>query len=326
MSASAAAGSASAAAAPAVEAPLAAQAPPDALVDPTLLTALTEWRDSYLASGSEIPEETRLFLAEPSTLRRYLFARKSVDAARKSILETAAWRKGFIQRPLGCPACTRDPKSHCFLPLGLSTVHRRPILYSTQARAADSSDAQLHHVFHVLEHALAAPGAASSFTWIVSFEGFGFFHALQGRVGISAASLLSAHLPERLGKMLLLNPPGVFDVLLAAIRPFADARTMSKVEVVRCAPGPGPPGPAAGRAGPAPTSCRLAKLLEESHDLPPHAAAFVSAAAAMPGTPGSLPPLPAEARPFQLLPPPHAPPPSAATPAAAATTVAAACK
>lgn len=44
----------------------------------------------------------------------------------------------------------------------------------------------------------------------------------------------SDQMPERMGAILLLNPPRLFDVLLAAIRPFVNAKTMSKVSILRC--------------------------------------------------------------------------------------------
>ena len=40
---------------------------------------------------------------------------------------------------------------------------------------------------------------------------------------------LSHHYPERLGRLLLINPPRLFDVLLGACRPFVSKRTMDKL-------------------------------------------------------------------------------------------------
>jgi hypothetical protein len=37
------------------------------------------------------------------------------------------------------------------------------------------------------------------------------------------------HMPERMGAVLLLNPPWVLGGLVAAMRPFLSERTMSKV-------------------------------------------------------------------------------------------------
>ncbi len=58
------------------------------------------------------------------------------------------------------------------------------------------------------------------------------FAPMQGRIGIQFALTLANHYPERLGRLILLNPPRVFDLLLAACKPFVSARTMDKV--IRC--------------------------------------------------------------------------------------------
>jgi hypothetical protein len=49
-----------------------------------------------------------------------------------------------------------------------------------------------------------------------------------GRTATTFLSHISAHLPERLHCAVLINPPSIFDLLLAVLRPFIDARTMSK--------------------------------------------------------------------------------------------------
>ncbi len=51
----------------------------------------------------------------------------------------------------------------------------------------------------------------------------------QGKIGAQFAKILSHHYPERLGRLLLINPPRLFDVLLAACRPFVSKRTMDKM-------------------------------------------------------------------------------------------------
>ena len=58
-----------------------------------------------------------------------------------------------------------------------------------------------------------------------------------GKTSNAFLSQFQAHLPERLGLALLINPPWVFDLLLGVMRPFIDARTMSKVKILRPAEG-----------------------------------------------------------------------------------------
>ena len=95
---------------------------------------------------------------------------------------------------------------------------------------------------HVLEHALTVagevappPGGRGSerWTWVIDFRGFSMWHAMQFRTSAQTLRTFSSHMPERLSAVLLVAPPGIFDVLLAVCRPMLDARTLSKVHVVR---------------------------------------------------------------------------------------------
>lgn len=329
-------------------------------IDRKALSELAAWRDERLRDEG-LSEADRAFLSERSTLARYVVARNGdVEKAKKAIEETLQWRRGFIKRPLTCPACETDHKSHCFIPLCVGQREKRVIIYSCQARAADTDvDRQMHHTFHSLEHAwsvaetavlsaggglatrsaggageAAASGASSAesappaegsvsasdaapsagagsaessgaaamptaaaaasaspsvpchtFTWLVDFAGFGFSHAMQARVGITAASILSNHLPERLHKLVLINPPGVFSLFLSAGRAVVDARTMSKLVTVNAS-----------------SAAELEGILTRDYDMPADSARFVSEAHFMPGAgkPGVLPPLPETSRPFVL--------------------------
>ena len=89
---------------------------------------------------------------------------------------------------------------------------------------------QVSHVAESFERILSHPRATSGqFFWAVDFNGFGLTHSLQGKIGIGFAMTLSHHYPERLGRLLLINPPRLFDVLLGACRPFVSKRTMDKL-------------------------------------------------------------------------------------------------
>ena len=105
---------------------------------------------------------------------------------------------------------------HCFARLSLAA---RPPAAAAPAAGGDlvsSSDA-----------------AGTRWTWLVDFRGFGLAHAMQARTAAATLSAFSAHMPERLEAVVLLSPPGLFDALLAVLRPMLDARTAAKVHVVR---------------------------------------------------------------------------------------------
>lgn len=280
-----------------------------ALVDPSHpgMLPLRAWRDDLVSataltvsepSGTESPsaaaakgmsEEGRAFLASDITLRRYLTA-KQVDTkvAQEALLASIAWRDGFIRRPFTCGPCTVDGRSHCFIPIGVHPELRMPIVYASQPRAADSGvETQLHHVVHTVEHLFeTVPGVHHSWIWIVDFNGWGFSHAMQARVGITTGTVLSQHLPERLGLMILLNPPGVFDYFLAAVKPFMDARTMSKVKTLY-----------------ADSPDKVSEALQSVYRIPEVEARWIGVASKMEAKPGNLPPLPPTARALQMVTP-----------------------
>jgi hypothetical protein len=92
-----------------------------------------------------------------------------------------------------------------------------------------------------------------------------------GGTANSFLSTFAAHLPERLGAAILVNPPGLFDILLAVVRPFIDARTMGKVKIIR------------------PTQGRLAEELAPFGVTSPGQLQWLERVLAMEATPGNLP-------------------------------------
>ena len=286
----------------------AAAARPMPPVAPADLAALREWRDEVLAGGTApgvTTAEAREFLGDDVTLARYAVARGGDLAATKAaLLASVAWRNKVIRRPMSCDACVATSgRAHCFIPLGLD-AHQRPVIYASQPRALDTPpEVQMHHVVHTVEHALTTPGAHYQWVWVVDFNGFGFSHAMAVRAATSVMSAFTHHMPERLGAVLLINPPGIFDLLLAVVRPIADARTLSKVHSISAPP------------------TRLAAVLTADHGLSHDAATWIAAAHVMDAKTGNLPPLAVPARAMQLvppatLPPPASPPPPVTAPAA----------
>jgi len=222
--------------------------------------------------------DARAFLTR-LTLNRYATARNGdFEAALANLRATLEWRKVHVPEVLSCPACAADPHSHCFFTVGVEPTQRRVVVYASAAKAKmNEKDVTVQHMVHTLEHAWRATDAlqlAPTWLWIVDFVGFSFWNAMQGSTSNGALSAFGTHMPERLGAILLVNPPGVFDLLLAAVRPFVDSRTMSKVHIVR--------------GDEHSIGAALVK-----HGLLPGAKdglnKWVSAAMALPGTPGSIP-------------------------------------
>ena len=227
---------------------------------------LSEWREG---AGLLAPERA---WCSDATLRRYAAARPTNAHAALSMLKaTLEWRRSAVAPPLHCPRCDAGRASHCFVPIG--KYDGSVFIYGCPARAADPDvEATVRHVVHCLEHAFD-DGGCEQWTWLVDFKGFGLTHALQARLGAAFARLFADHFPERLRRLYLINTPTIFQLLLAAIEPFADARTMSKI--VRVA------------GAPAAVAAELA-----AGGLPAAQCAWIGQVLDMAATPGVLPPLP----------------------------------
>jgi len=177
--------------------------------------------------------------ASDATLRRYLVATEGAGgapnaaAARKALLHTIEWReRTFGAQPPRCAACEEDETTHCFVPLG-TAGGGDAVLYGSVPRAAShEADAAVAHFAHQIERVIPG-GAAGRLTWIFDCSGFSLYHATLFRASIAHATVFSAHFPERAQKVVLLNPPAVWEICLAAARPFIDARTLAKIRVVR---------------------------------------------------------------------------------------------
>ncbi len=277
------------------------------------IEALRAWRDDPTTAATLSPADKE-FLTE-QTLYRYARARKGDhDAALKMLKGTLEWRGTAVSHPLHCARCPTDPTSHCFFPIGVTTdAHgQHPVVYGCPPRASNTDvEVTLQHVIHQLEFlwspkAAGAAGAGSAdaaaaaaaaaaapvipgagckgsrWVWVVDFRGFGLTHAMQARLGIGFATIFASHFPERLHSLFLLNTPGLFSMLVTALRPFADERTMSKVR------------PLTGDAD------SLVAQLKTDGGLRDTTAAWVRGVLEMDPVPGSMPPLPQDAHWLQL--------------------------
>lgn len=199
------------------------------------------------------------------------------------LANTLDWQRKALEEPLCCEICDSDPTSHCFWPVGPCKDSSVGIFGNPPRASQTAVEPTVKHVQHYLEHAyrtaersgLAAAGEAK-WTWLVDFNGFGLTHAMQGRLGISFAQLFSQHHPERLQRLILFNPPTVFSMLLTAIQPFADARTLSKVVTLR--------------GSPSEIEAQLVAMGVFQPEAP--ALQWITQTLGMKATPGNMPPLP----------------------------------
>lgn len=208
---------------------------PELPISPELKEAfsiLKSWRDAR--EDSLLESDAAFTFASDATLLRYCAARRGdAEAALSMLKRTLEWRQTAFpdtDKPLNCPLCDDVDTSHCFVPVGWDAKDRI-VIYGSPPRASKTEvPPTVDHVIRTLEKAFEHPRTTSGrWNWVTDFKGFGFRHAMQARLGISFATIFEAHFPERLGKLVLINPPTVFDLLLTAVKPFADQRTLDKV-------------------------------------------------------------------------------------------------
>ena len=189
--------------------------------------------------SSTLSKDAKTFLTKPTVLRYSTARNGNYDEALKNLESSIEWRVTHVPEKLCCPACESDPQSHCFFTIGVDSK-KRIVIYASAAKAKmNEKDVTVQHMVHVLEHAWRATDElelSPQWTWIIDFGGFSLWNAMQGSTSNGALSAFSRHMPERLGVVCLLNPPSIFDILLAAVKPFVDSRTMSKVHFIRGTP------------------------------------------------------------------------------------------
>ena len=216
---------------------------------------------------------------------RFIVAREgNVTAALRQLTGAVEWAERIVdvQEELQCELCAQDPTSHSHVPLGTEDSEQSAIFYGCPARATNSAvDPIVHHVGRQLEYCFDLPHTGSRWVWCVDYNGFGLKEALQGKLAGKFGALFSNHMPERLHKILLLNPPSVFRILLQAAKPFVDQRTLDKLI------------PVTG------STKVVIQTLRDDHSFPPTVLAWLEQALAQ-KLPSTLPPLPQAARAMML--------------------------
>ena len=270
----------------------AALPPPPATSDaltPAQLEAVSRLRAS-LAPQLQLASPRAAAYVDEAALVRVLVAREwSVAAATSAMTATLAWRAsiGVDEVPPSqrrCETCLAVPGSHCIVPIG-RTRGGHPVVWGCPARGRSSDGpSTVAHIIATLEHVLSQPLSAAQWCWTVDFSHFSWREATQVSIALGFARVLPHHYPERLYRIVMINPPSLFGMLMKVMRPWLDARTLSKLVARHGAPDD------------------VQRALTADHGFSEEMAVWVAEAMRMP--PGlraeSVPPLPAGAAPLQL--------------------------
>eukprot|EP00283_Hemiselmis_rufescens_P021068 CAMPEP_0173444638 /NCGR_PEP_ID=MMETSP1357-20121228/32621_1 /TAXON_ID=77926 /ORGANISM="Hemiselmis rufescens, Strain PCC563" /LENGTH=275 /DNA_ID=CAMNT_0014410699 /DNA_START=11 /DNA_END=834 /DNA_ORIENTATION=- len=197
---------------------------------------LEEW-----LGGFEVHEVNREFCRDRRNLMRFAVARRgNLEGARKQLDKCLRWREENLTADplhLKCDDCERDRHSHCFFSLGLDAISRNVVYASAPRARTNEAHGAVSHMSRTLELGWSHPHVAPQWVWIVDFNGFSMKDAMQIKTSVAVMSTFSDIMPERLGQIVLVNPPTILSIILAACKPFVDERTMSKVVRVKIKPG-----------------------------------------------------------------------------------------
>lgn len=193
----------------------------------------------------DLKERMKLIVdADPSqyhnefSLRRYLRAFKTTDAAFQGILKTNKWRKEYdvASLTIDSPLVKKhlEAKKACVL------KHRdmvgRPIIY-IPAKNHNANDRNIDEltkfIVHCLEEACKKcfEEVIDNLCIVFDLDEFGL-SCMDYQMVKNLIWLLSRHYPERLGICLVINAPSLFSGCWAIIRGWLDENTSNKVKIV----------------------------------------------------------------------------------------------
>ena len=143
------------------------------------------------------------------TLMRYLRARDGDETAALALLQsTLEWRADFLGAGPAprCTNCEADPTAHCFLHLGIDAAGDH-VVYSCAGRARNKDvHANCRHMACELERIFDGNRLPGRMVWLIDFRGFGVSDC-NPRMGANALPMFANHYPERMAKIVCIDPP-----------------------------------------------------------------------------------------------------------------------
>jgi len=140
-----------------------------------------------------------------------------------------------------CQAClNKDLRSHYMQHVGWDK-RGRALVYSDIGIARDKAPkSNAEHCIQVLEflEPILPPFPNDQYLWVVDFHKFSISD-MNPKMAIACLSLFGRCYPERLGQMILVGAPSLFNVFFRAVAPFADPVSVKKVRFARGPDGKG---------------------------------------------------------------------------------------
>nr|CCC93081.1 conserved hypothetical protein [Trypanosoma congolense IL3000] len=162
-------------------------------------------------------------------LIRYLVACGfKVKKALEMLEKSARWWKEMDVANLGCQKCLENPNKHMMQFVGWDLQYR-PVCFMSMRLGPDRSD-PIPHCVYTFKHLLQLmPVGVEKWVFVTDFETYSHLRDTNIRVGTEVIKTIQNHFPERLGMIILVNPPSAFSVLWKLSAFAIDKKTKEKV-------------------------------------------------------------------------------------------------
>ncbi|KAG5466939.1 hypothetical protein LSCM1_01116 [Leishmania martiniquensis] len=161
---------------------------------------------------------------------RYLTARSfDVSEAFSMLEKTVKWWKETGSETWQCDTCLGNPNQHMGQFIGWDKEHR-PVMFMSMRWGPDRKN-PLRHMVCSFNHLIRMmPVGVEKWVCVTDFETYSHLHDCKPSASVSVIRVIQDHYPERLGKMVCINPPKLFSVLWKLILPVIDSVTRTKLE------------------------------------------------------------------------------------------------
>ncbi|XP_049850493.1 phosphatidylinositol transfer protein 3-like [Schistocerca gregaria] len=177
-------------------------------------------------------------LVGPQNLRRYLRARSyDIDKAAVMLHESLVWREDVRPESISAREIEVHLKRGANFFLGYDK-RKRPIMISKVHLDIDEHlELKTKVVLYQIERCIRMmrKTKVSNLTWLVDLKHFPahLMSPSHTQLAISIVKLLSSHYPERLGTMIAINAPAIFNVFWKVISRFVDRNTAQKIIILK---------------------------------------------------------------------------------------------
>ncbi|ONK60745.1 uncharacterized protein A4U43_C08F22110 [Asparagus officinalis] len=168
-------------------------------------------------------------------IRRYLTARSwNVRRATKMLKGTLKWRLENKPEEIRWEDIAHEAETGKIYRSNFVDKYGRIVLVMRPrgCQSTNSTQGQIRYLVYCMENAiLNLPEDQEQMVWLIDFHGFTMSN-ISVKVTKETANVLQDHYPERLGAMILYNPPKIFESFWMVVKPFLEAKTNKKVQFV----------------------------------------------------------------------------------------------